>query len=83
MSCVLNPSRDSSLKVAWVRFTDDLESPPKRQKATWALLGTYTLVAAILESSFYQKDTEAGKSNFRFFPLAYLCQGLTHPEGCH
>ena len=34
-------------------------------------LETETLVAAILESSFYHKDTGADKNHFGVFPLAY------------
>lgn len=55
-----------------------MESLSGRQEETRVPCGTQILVAAIWERSFYQKDTDAGKSYFEIFPLAYQCQGLIH-----
>ncbi|WP_447384767.1 hypothetical protein [Streptococcus pneumoniae] len=43
----------------------------KSQKAMGVTLGTQILVADILGSSAYHKDSGAGKQYFEAFPLAY------------
>ena len=43
----------------------------EREEATGDTLGTKTLAAAILGSSYYYVDTGPGKHHFGILPLAY------------
>ena len=48
-----------------------LDSLPERQEAAGLTLGTETLEAAILWSSFYHVDTGTSHCHFGILPLAY------------
>lgn len=56
-----------------------LVSLPEKQEATWTLLDTQMLVAAIWGSLFYHKDTGAGKHHFGVLSLDHEHWDLALP----